>query len=59
MIGTYAATQKEIKESLDLIASGRVDVTSWVHCYSIDAGVAAFTDMMTAQDNHIKSVITF
>jgi threonine dehydrogenase-like Zn-dependent dehydrogenase len=59
VIGTYAATQKEIKESLDLIASGKVDVTSWVHYYSLDDGVAAFNDMMMARDAHVKSVIVF
>lgn len=59
IIGTYAATQQEINESLDLIASGKVDVTSWVHYYSLDDGVAAFTDMLTAKADHIKSVIVF
>jgi threonine dehydrogenase-like Zn-dependent dehydrogenase len=59
VIGTYAATQKEIRESLDLIASGKVDVTSWVSYYSIDDGVAAFNDMMVARDAHVKSVIVF
>ncbi|CAG5006281.1 2-dehydro-3-deoxy-L-rhamnonate dehydrogenase (NAD(+)) [Dyadobacter sp. CECT 9275] len=59
IIGTYAATQKEIQESLELIASGKVDVTSWVHYYSLDDGVAAFRDMMAAKDTHIKSVIVF
>lgn len=59
VIGTYAATQTEIKESLDLIASGKVDVTSWIHYYSLDNGVAAFNDMLMAKDAHVKSVIVF
>lgn len=59
VIGTYAATHQEIKESLDLIASGAVDVTSWVHYYAIDDGVTAFNDMMTAQGDHVKSVMVF
>lgn len=59
IIGTYAATQNEIRESLELIASGKVDVTSWVHYYSLDDGVAAFQDMMLAKDAHVKSVIVF
>ena len=59
IIGTYAATQNEIRESLDLIASGKVDVTSWVHYYSLDNGVAAFEDMMAAKQAHVKSVIVF
>ncbi|RAJ93157.1 L-iditol 2-dehydrogenase [Larkinella arboricola] len=59
IIGTYAATQQEINESLHLIASGKVDVTSWVHYYSLDDGVTAFTNMMTAKAAHIKSVILF
>ena len=59
IIGTYAATQQEINESLDLIASGKVDVTSWVHYYSLDNGVTAFTDMLMAKAAHVKSVILF
>ena len=59
LIGTYAATQQEINESLDLIASGNVDVTSWVHYYSMDNGVTAFTDMMMAKAAHVKSVLLF
>lgn len=59
IIGTYAATQQEIKASLALIASGKVDVTSWVHYYSLDDGVTAFTDMMMAKGAHVKSVILF
>lgn len=59
LIGTYAATQQEIEESLDLIASGKVDVTSWVHYYSLDDGVMAFTDMLMAKAAHVKSVILF
>ncbi|MFD1144588.1 zinc-binding dehydrogenase [Larkinella insperata] len=59
IIGTYAATQQEINESLHLIASGQVDVTSWVHYYALDDGVAAFTDMLTAKADHVKSVILF
>ena len=59
LIGTYAATQQEINESLNLIASGNVDVTSWVHYYSVDNGVTAFTDMMMAKAAHVKSVLLF
>lgn len=59
IIGTYAATQQEINESLNLIASGKVDVTSWVDYYPLDNGVAAFTDMMMAKAVHVKSVILF
>ncbi|GAB3330104.1 galactitol-1-phosphate 5-dehydrogenase [Larkinella ripae] len=59
IIGTYAATQQEISESLALIASGQVDVTSWVHYYPLDDGVAAFTDMLMAKADHVKSVILF
>lgn len=59
VIGTYAATQKEIKDSLELIASGRVDVTSWIHYYSLGDGVAAFNDMLSAKNGHIKSVLVF
>lgn len=59
VLGTYAATQQEINEALALIDSGKVDVTSWIHYYPLDNGVAAFTDMMMARASHVKSVVVF
>lgn len=59
VIGSYAATQRDMKDSLALIANNKVDVSSWVHYYTLDNGRQAFFDMMEAKGNHIKSVIVF
>lgn len=59
VMGSYAATQQDMKEALVLIAAGKVDVSSWVHYYSIEKGREAFFDMMEAKGDHIKSVIVF
>jgi 2-desacetyl-2-hydroxyethyl bacteriochlorophyllide A dehydrogenase len=57
--GTYAATSEEMAEAVRLLAKGQIDASSWIHYYSLDEGVKAFTDMMTARPEHIKSVILF
>ncbi|MFT3748841.1 MAG: alcohol dehydrogenase catalytic domain-containing protein [Agriterribacter sp.] len=59
VMGSYAATQQDMKEALSLIAAGKVDVNSWVHYYPLENSRQAFFDMMEAKDNHIKSVIVF
>jgi threonine dehydrogenase-like Zn-dependent dehydrogenase len=59
VMGSYAATQQDMEEAVELIASGKVDVGSWVHYYDLDQGKIAFFDMMEAKGNHIKSVIVF
>lgn len=57
VIGSYAATQEDLQDALDLIASGKIDMTSWINYYNLDDGVAAFYDMMEAKGSHIKSVL--
>lgn len=59
VMGSYAATQQDMEEAVDLIASNKVDVSSWVNYYNVEDGQAAFFDMMEAKGNHIKSVILF
>jgi L-iditol 2-dehydrogenase len=59
VMGSYAATQQDIEEAVALIASNKVDVSSWVHYYALEDGQAAFFNMMEAKGNHIKSVIMF
>ena len=58
VIGSYAATQEDMEDALELIRAQKVDVHSWVHYYSLEDGVAAFNDMKEAKGNHIKSVLT-
>lgn len=57
VIGSYAATQEDLQDALNLIASGKIDMTSWVNYYDLDNGVAAFTNMMEPNGSHIKSVL--
>jgi L-iditol 2-dehydrogenase len=57
VIGSYAATQEDMEDALELIVNQKVDVHSWVHYYSLTDGVAAFNDMKEAKGNHIKSVL--
>ncbi|MFT3949513.1 MAG: alcohol dehydrogenase catalytic domain-containing protein [Agriterribacter sp.] len=59
VMGSYAATQKDMKEALSLIVAGKVDISSWVHYYTIENSRQAFFDMMEAKGDHIKSVIVF
>lgn len=59
VMGSYAATQSDMKDALALIADGKVDVSSWIHYYPLENGRQAFFDMMEAKGNHIKSVIVF
>lgn len=57
VIGSYAATQEDLQDALDLIASGEIDMTSWVNYYDLDDGVDAFMSMLEPQGSHIKSVL--
>lgn len=57
VMGSYAATQADLREALDLIASGQADVSSWVNYYRLEDGIDAFFNMMKAERAHIKSVL--
>lgn len=55
--GTYAATLNELQQALDLMATGRVDVQSWVHSFPLAEGETAFRRMLAAEGNNIKAVL--
>lgn len=57
VFGTYVATIEELRQALDLMAAGKVDVTSWVQTFSLDKGVEAFQRMLAAQGADLKAVI--
>ncbi|MBX2925532.1 MAG: alcohol dehydrogenase catalytic domain-containing protein [Chitinophagaceae bacterium] len=59
VMGSYAATQQDMRDALMLISQKKADVSSWIHYYPLDNGRQAFFDMMEAKGNHIKSVIVF
>jgi threonine dehydrogenase-like Zn-dependent dehydrogenase len=57
VLGTYAATQPELAEAVALMATGRVDVTSWPTTFPLDAGVEAFHRMLAAEGAELKAVL--
>jgi L-iditol 2-dehydrogenase len=57
VFGTYAAKIEELAQALDLMAAGKVDVTSWVQTFPLAQGVPAFERMLAAQGADIKAVI--
>ena len=57
IITTYAASDLDTKNALDLISSGRVDVKSLItHKYSLDESQKAFEHAKTG-DNAMKIII--
>ena len=57
VFGTYAAKIEELRQALDLMASGRVDAHSWVQRFGLKDGVSAFHRMLAAQGADLKAVI--
>jgi threonine dehydrogenase-like Zn-dependent dehydrogenase len=57
VLGSYAATMDDMREALDLMASGAVDPLPWVQRFAIDRGVEAFERMLAARGDDVKAVI--
>jgi L-iditol 2-dehydrogenase len=57
VFGTYAAKLEELQQAVDLMASGQVDVGSWVQCFALADGVTAFERMLAGQGSDIKAVL--
>jgi threonine dehydrogenase-like Zn-dependent dehydrogenase len=55
--GSYAATMAELQLSVDLLASGKVDGSSWIKAFPLNEGVTAFERMLAAQGDDIKAVL--
>jgi threonine dehydrogenase-like Zn-dependent dehydrogenase len=55
--GSYAASLDELKVAADLLASRRVDATSWVKTFPLVEGVEAFNRMLASQGDDIKAVL--
>lgn len=55
LLGSYACTQAELAEALDLIADGKIDV-SWISTFPLDDGVAAFNRMVNPRPVDVKGV---
>lgn len=57
VLGSYAATLGELKEALDLMASGKIETASWVKTFPLGQGVDAFQRMLAAKGDDIKAVL--
>ncbi len=57
VLGTYAAKISELREALDLMASGRVDAHTWVQRFPLADGVEAFQRMLAARGADLKAVL--
>jgi threonine dehydrogenase-like Zn-dependent dehydrogenase len=55
--GSYAASLDELKVAVNLLASGKVDGTSWIKTFPLEEGVEAFRCMLAAQGDNIKAVL--
>lgn len=57
VFGSYAATLNELKEAVRLMATGMVEVQSWVQRFPLSQGVEAFHRMLAAKGDDIKAVL--
>ncbi len=55
--GSYAASMDELKVAVELLATNRVDGTSWIKTFPLVKGVEAFRRMLSAQGDDIKAVL--
>lgn len=56
ILGTYAAKIGELAEALELMKTGRVDVTSWTESIPLADAVPAFHRMLNPGDHDLKAV---
>ena len=57
VLGTYAARKDDLAVALDLMCTGRVDVTSWTETQPLDRAVEVFERMLHPGDTDLKAVI--
>ncbi len=57
VLGSYASTQDEMAQAVELMRSGAVDALSWAQVFPLEEGVQAFERMLKAQGSDIKAVI--
>lgn len=58
ILGSYASTQDEMAQAVELMRSGAVDALSWPQVFPLEEGVQAFQKMLAARGSDIKAVIT-
>jgi L-iditol 2-dehydrogenase len=57
VFGSYAAQLHEMQVALDLMVSGKVNVTGWPEVFPLERGVEAFTRMLAAKGTDIKGIL--
>jgi len=57
VLGSYASTMQQMRQALDLMASGQVETASWAERFPIERGVEAFERMLKPNGRDIKAVI--
>ena len=58
VMGTYASTSRDLETALRLMASGKVDVSSWIKTYPLEEGPAAFRRQLDPKGADIKAILT-
>jgi threonine dehydrogenase-like Zn-dependent dehydrogenase len=56
VFGTYSARKDELREALELIEQGRVDVTSWTESVPLENSVEVFHRMLRPAETDIKAI---
>ena len=57
IFGSYSASQAEMAEAIDLLASGKIETESWVKSFLLSKGAEAFSLMLRADGDNIKAVL--
>ncbi len=57
IMGSYSASLDGLKEAIDLLSSGSVDVESWVKIFPFKQGVTAFEQMLEGAGDNVKGVV--
>lgn len=58
VLGTYAATQSELAEALELMRAGKVDVASWTETAGLDQSADIFARMLHPGESNLKGIIS-
>ncbi len=55
--GSYACTQQELQQALNLLATNQIDAESWITSYPLDQADQAFQTMLNPGPQDVKGVI--
>jgi threonine dehydrogenase-like Zn-dependent dehydrogenase len=57
VLGSYSGNMRDVQQSIDLLASGAIDVRSWTKVFPLEKGVTAFERMLAAEGDDMKAVV--